>query len=160
MTTGAVAAERLRAIRKAQGLSLREVSERVTAAGWPLILTAIGKIENGDRRMDVDDLTALAAALGVTPATLLLPDSDDAESVVQITGVSGSADKMWGWMGGRFSAPGTPDDIVEFARRAWPAWMRRLLDQRLRTEMEAAPSWLSTALDGARPFVAEQMEEK
>lgn len=130
-TTGAVAASRLREVRTAQGLTLREVSDRVTASGHDLSLNAISRIENGSRRMDVDDLTALAVALGVTPATLLLPDTDDSHSTLTITGVSGPATNMWEWMATHIPAPGRPrpQDYFEFASRAFPTWLRRAMDQ-------------------------------
>lgn len=40
--------------------------------GRPILRTGIAKIENGTRRVDVDDLMALAIALAVTPNRLLL----------------------------------------------------------------------------------------
>lgn len=136
-TTGAVAAERLRAVRKAQGLSLREVAERVAAVGHPLILTAIGKIENGDRRMDVDDLTALAAALGVSPATLLIPDAGEDNDQISVTGVRGDAADVWAWVTGKRPAPGVgDDDMMTFIRHAFPRWMTRAIALRTMLEMD------------------------
>jgi hypothetical protein len=67
---------------------VREFSARLTALGRPILPSGITKIEQGQRRIDVDDLVALAVALEVTPIRLLLgppppseggskPDVDD-----------------------------------------------------------------------------------
>ena len=36
-------------------------------------VTTLSAIENGDRRADVDDLVAIAAALDISPAAMLMP---------------------------------------------------------------------------------------
>ncbi|MCY0926925.1 helix-turn-helix transcriptional regulator [Streptomyces sp. H27-H1] len=59
---------------------VREFSTRLAALGRPILPSGITKIEQGQRRIDVDDLVALAVALEVTPTRLLLgpppPDID------------------------------------------------------------------------------------
>jgi transcriptional regulator with XRE-family HTH domain len=66
-------------IRAARGLTQRELSAKLQNLGRPISAGAISKIENGRpsvpepkavRRVDVDDLLALAAALAVPPARL------------------------------------------------------------------------------------------
>ncbi|WP_435285948.1 hypothetical protein [Streptomyces bacillaris] len=52
--------------------SVRELSARLTKLGRPILPSGITKMEQGKRRVDVDDLLALAAALQVTPTRLLL----------------------------------------------------------------------------------------
>jgi transcriptional regulator with XRE-family HTH domain len=69
--TGHTVASQIRRIRDRNGLSLQELSERLTAVGRPIVPSGISKIEQGDRRVDVDDLTALADALGTIPNDLL-----------------------------------------------------------------------------------------
>lgn len=54
------------------------LAERVTQAGRPMSASVLGKIEAGARRVDVDDLVALGAALEVAPAALLPGGTDDA----------------------------------------------------------------------------------
>jgi hypothetical protein len=63
----AVQARRLR-----RGFTLGELEEKLRELGRPIPLPALSKIEKGQRRVDVDDLVALALALGVSP-NLLLP---------------------------------------------------------------------------------------
>jgi transcriptional regulator with XRE-family HTH domain len=52
--------------------TVRELSARLSKLGRPILPSGITKIEQGSRRVDVDDLVALALALEVTPTRLLL----------------------------------------------------------------------------------------
>jgi transcriptional regulator with XRE-family HTH domain len=61
-------------LRKARGLSLRDLAERMAEAGRPTAWTVLHRQANGGRRVDVDDLVALAEILGVKPVALLDPD--------------------------------------------------------------------------------------
>lgn len=69
-------AANLRKVRQSSGVDLRELSARIKATGRVISPSALSKIENGDRRVDVDDLTVFAYALETTPATLLAPPDD------------------------------------------------------------------------------------
>lgn len=72
----AVAANIL-AHRKSRRWSVRITSQKLAAAGRPLLASAVTKIELGERRIDVDDLVAFAKAFGVEPASMLTaPDCD------------------------------------------------------------------------------------
>jgi transcriptional regulator with XRE-family HTH domain len=62
--------ERVRRYRRWWGWSLVDLSARMTAVGCPMSASALSTIETGRRRVDVDDLYALARALGVEPALL------------------------------------------------------------------------------------------
>lgn len=66
--TVAARAHRLRLVRR---LSQAAVVTAMAQAGHPIPRSALSDIELGLRRLDVDDLHALAAALGVAPALLL-----------------------------------------------------------------------------------------
>jgi transcriptional regulator with XRE-family HTH domain len=68
---GRIVAKRVRRIRKRNGLSLQDLSDRLTAGGRPILPSGLNKIEMGTRRVDVDDLFALASALQVMPNDLL-----------------------------------------------------------------------------------------
>lgn len=57
--------------REARGWEQRELAERLTAAGRPMSQPIVSRIESGARRIDVDDLVALAAVFGMSPAALL-----------------------------------------------------------------------------------------
>lgn len=87
--------------------------------GHDLSLSAVSKIEGGSRRMDVDDLTALAAALNVAPVTLLLPDETEWDTAT-VTGATASAVRLWMWATG--SVPLPTQDVTTFLA-AIPPWL-------------------------------------
>lgn len=61
------------ALRKARGLSQAQLAANLTGIGRSVRGPMIQAIEAGCRRVDVDDLVALAGAFGVQPAELLVP---------------------------------------------------------------------------------------
>jgi transcriptional regulator with XRE-family HTH domain len=63
-------------VRKARGLSLATVAERMTTLGRPMTLNSVSKIELQKRGVDLDDLVALARALDVPPLVLVFPIGD------------------------------------------------------------------------------------
>ncbi|MEV7868777.1 helix-turn-helix transcriptional regulator [Streptomyces sp. NPDC088124] len=68
---GQAAAQAIARLRATRGYSQRRLADRVTDLGRPLTFTQLSRIERQVRRCDVDDLTAIAAALGVAPQALL-----------------------------------------------------------------------------------------
>lgn len=71
--TGELVKTNVRRIREARGLTYAELSRRLERRGNPIAPLGLTRIETGFRRVDVDDLMALAHALDVNPTTLLLP---------------------------------------------------------------------------------------
>jgi transcriptional regulator with XRE-family HTH domain len=69
---GHAVAARIRWERERRQLSLQALSERLAALGRPILPSGLSKIEQGTRRVDVDDLVALAAALETVPSHLLV----------------------------------------------------------------------------------------
>lgn len=69
--TGRVVADNVKRFRRAAGLTLRDVEGLLRQAGRPIHLTGLFRIEKCERRVDVDELAALALILGVTPTRLL-----------------------------------------------------------------------------------------
>ncbi|MDF2705535.1 MAG: helix-hairpin-helix DNA-binding motif-containing protein [Nonomuraea muscovyensis] len=65
--------------RQRRGWDQAHLAQRVTEAGRPMSTSVLGKVESGTRRVDVDDLVALAAALEVSPVQLL-PGGEGAEA--------------------------------------------------------------------------------
>lgn len=81
-TVGATVAAQVRRLREHRGLSLRGLSEKMSAIGRPVLPSGLSKIEAGDRRVDVDDLAALATALNVEVNQLLRPGNESVEVTV------------------------------------------------------------------------------
>lgn len=98
-------AANVKQVREARRLSLEALSQRMGELGRPILRTGIAKIESGERRVDVDDLMALAIALEVTPNRLLLvsPVSDRADPLQPggvlwlVPKVAGAAKNAWRW---------------------------------------------------------------
>lgn len=79
-TPEAIVATNVRRLRECLGISQAELAERATKTGHVLGEMAIWTLENGKRRIRVDDLFGLGEALGVTPQQLLTPDVDPAST--------------------------------------------------------------------------------
>jgi transcriptional regulator with XRE-family HTH domain len=77
--TCAHVAANLKTARRAIGMDLRTFADKVKEAGRAMSAAALSKIENGDRRVDVDDLAVFAYVLATTPAALLTPPPDAGE---------------------------------------------------------------------------------
>jgi transcriptional regulator with XRE-family HTH domain len=69
--TGQAVRENLANVRHLRRMTLRDVSERLAENGWPKSEDTVWHMEQGDRRIDVDDLVALAAVLDVSVLQLL-----------------------------------------------------------------------------------------
>ncbi len=113
-TAGRVAAN-LRRLRR--GLTLAQLSERLAEVGRPILPSGLGKIENGDRSVDVDDLVALSVALRVTPNALLLLPYGQEDSKVELTdSVVVSWHRAWGWATGEvpLDGPARPSERVQW----------------------------------------------
>lgn len=103
--SGRAVAANVKRLRKARGLSLRALSEALGAAGRSLSQDAINKIENGSeegttkqiRRVDADDLIALAVVFGVSPAALLMPLTHLPTESVPVTG-AGEVPSLTAWL--------------------------------------------------------------
>lgn len=91
-----------------QPMTVRALADRLNESGVRTAHSALSEIENGARRVDVDDLTALAAALGVSPLFLLLPHSFEEGEAVELSGVGKVPLRTaWAWM--RDGLPLDPD---------------------------------------------------
>lgn len=124
------AVEELRALR---GLSYRRLSEELERVGRPIFRLGLSRLAKGDRRVDVDELVALAVVLGVNPSALLFPRHVQADDVVRLTStVEQRASVVWGWADGKLPLPETmpeagttevetpADQMADFTRTARP----------------------------------------
>ncbi len=114
-------------------MTVRDLSARMTELGRPLLPSGVTKIEQGQRRVDADELVALAVALGVNPSRLLLPaDAGDRDVALTPTrSVPGWA--AWQWADAFAPLPtrsrdegyNTDADREDFQLHARPAEFRR-----------------------------------
>lgn len=81
-----------------------EISRRLAILGRPLSVSTLSKIEQRNRRIDVDDLMALAIALEATPNRLLLPgevgDQETDPLVDLADGIHATPLAAWRWASG------------------------------------------------------------
>ncbi|MFE3522223.1 helix-turn-helix domain-containing protein [Streptomyces sp. NPDC059161] len=111
--TGKTVAANVRRLRAQLGLTTQQLAERLTPLGRPIIANAITKIEQGRRRVDVDDLMALSIALGVTPNTLLLPHEVGGEHQPTAMPEPVPQASLWYWADGTLPLPSSVDPTVE-----------------------------------------------
>lgn len=90
-------ADNVRKLRDQRGLTLQQLSELLTEVGRPIVPSGVGKIEQLQRRVDVDDLVALALALDVTPNRLLLTGTADSDERIGLT-ANHDATESWAWV--------------------------------------------------------------
>jgi len=119
--TARTVAANLKRLREARKLSLRALSQELRKrTGRSLSVDALNKIENAatagagvTRRVDADDLVALALALGVNVSALLLPPT--ARGVGELTGIDHpiSAFRLWSWASGELPLPPEEDPAVD-----------------------------------------------
>jgi transcriptional regulator with XRE-family HTH domain len=113
-------------LRDKRGMGYTELSERLKDIGKPITPMGLRRIQNGARRVDTDDLFALAVALGVSPTTLLIPNADDGAEQVAATGVVDDCDaeQLWKWLHVEESID--PDlERFEFWQAALPSWKKK-----------------------------------
>ena len=99
---GAAVAANVEAHRAAQNLSYAALSRRLAELGRPIPALGLTRIRDGQRKVDADDLVALALALEVSPATLLLPPApdEDAGGTALVTERGGYYPRrqIWNWL--------------------------------------------------------------
>lgn len=129
--TSATVGENLARIRARVGMTTRVLAASVAENGLAMSSSGITDIERGRRSVSVDQLTALAAALGVSPVTLLtpIPDDESPDTEVILSGTSPErASDMHLWLRGDRSL--TDDMLDDFEREAFrrlanPPWTWR-----------------------------------
>lgn len=95
--TGLTVRENVRRLREDRDMSWAQMSRFLERAGRPIAPLGLRRIEDGSRRVDVDDLMAIAVVLDVTPNDLLLPpfSSEEVEASGGLIGFG--ADQLWEW---------------------------------------------------------------
>src|SRR5215469_15370529 len=143
-------------LRRSRGLSLRELSDRLAAIGRPILSTVLHRLGQGKRRVDADDLVALALVLGVNPSALLLDrDAHDNDMIELAPEVRQRSYAVWKWVDGAMPLPEDPVppglaafetpseralDFQRYARphgglRDWPPMIAEIYDLLLKWEI-------------------------
>lgn len=83
-------AENLRVWRRRRKLTTPQLEARLSNLGQPILESGLSRIEGKIRRVDVDDLVALACVLDISPLSLLAPSGVvapvvDKSAVVEVT---------------------------------------------------------------------------
>lgn len=99
-TPDSLIAKNLLSLRKKRGHTVRALAAELAELGQPLAASEITKIENRQRRARVDDVLALAVALGVNPSRLLLPERADEQPVALTPNTVVTAADAWRWADG------------------------------------------------------------
>ena len=132
------------------GLSYAELARRLAALGHPILDTGLMKIEKGHRRVDVDDLMALALALDVTTNRLLLPEVEIAKPGTPVVLTPGHdkvrTDDAWAWAYGERPLAAKP---TSFADEEPSQAELSFIGQNRRHHMRGSFGWLSTSDDWA-----------
>lgn len=123
-----------------RGLSVYELARLLEEEGAPIPPSGISRIERSERRVDVDELAALAVVLGVNPSSLLLPRDAERGQLIEVTRKSRQpAWVVWRWADGLLPLPKeTLDADADTVSTSWED----------RTEFTAA----------ARPLVSRDLE--
>ncbi|MEV1054628.1 helix-turn-helix transcriptional regulator [Streptomyces sp. NPDC049887] len=139
--TAATVAANVRRLRDdVRGWSTYELSGKLAKAGRPIAPSAVAKIERGERQVTVDDLVALAVALGVNASALLLPVKVEPADGVEVTGYGAvSADEAWNWADGRSPLLRTDASGLAAGRARYEAELRF---------KEGRPHWLEDDAEG------------
>ncbi|BDD80713.1 hypothetical protein TPB0596_04760 [Tsukamurella pulmonis] len=88
-------------------ITAADLVQRLADLGREVHRSWVSEVETGRRRVDTDDLVQLAAALGVSPATLLMPQSLVAEDVVETPIGQRDARDYWEFLTTQRSAAST-----------------------------------------------------
>lgn len=121
------------------GWSFARLSRELARTGRDIPSLGLSRIESGDRRVDVDDLTALAITFEVSPISLLMPPSDDPDEYTRISGtdkfpVSVTNKRVWSWLNGSYPLNGS---VLAFFNHALPAWERNDLEEKIGAARQA-----------------------
>lgn len=105
-----------------------DLAKQLRENGHPIPVSSIGRIESGDRRIEVDDLMAIALALGVSPLALLLPHVRSPDDEVEFTGWGPDrAGDVWGYALGISEIVDIPGDDPTIMARSFPLWVEERL---------------------------------
>ena len=152
-------AHNIRQLREDRRLGYNELSRMLSDLGREIPPLGLRRIEARDRRVDTDDLVALALALGVSPLALLLPTERDK---LTVKGPVYAPGEIWDWGSG--DMPLSPDDdSLAFLRDSNPlhyAHMEQNVRERGFKSLADAVQKFSAAARTYPPFPKRNTDEQ
>ncbi|MDJ0345615.1 helix-turn-helix transcriptional regulator [Streptomyces sp. H10-C2] len=145
-------AEQIRAVRKAAGLTVAELSQACADRGLPIPGTTITNLENGRRHsVDLGEFLVLADALGIPPISLLFP-LNAAPIMTVLPGREMSAWEAVTWFTGETpTTEAIPADSPRELLETFRAYSDAVATARVSTSLaKARRRKASTTLDPAR----------
>ncbi|MGI9085611.1 MAG: helix-turn-helix domain-containing protein [Aeromicrobium sp.] len=101
-------AANVKALRAERRITLDELARRMAELGRPILKSGLSKLETGDRRVDVDDLMALAIALETNTNALLLDHEADNQPTRLTENHEAQRVAAWRWACGELSGLDEP----------------------------------------------------
>lgn len=142
--TGQAVAANVERLRTEQNLTFAALAERLDDIGRPIPTLGLRKIVAQTRRVDSDDLVALAVAFGVSPVSLLMPGLRTVGQFdqVEFTGLPLPVRAEVGWLWLTAQDLPTPDSqplgtsakFFAFLERSCPPWVSSDLAERWRAQ--------------------------
>lgn len=161
--TAETLSKNLSRLREAKGLTYTQVSRRLAEGGRSISPLAVRRIEDGERRVDVDDLLALAIALDASPTYFLMPVTEASDEQVEVTGLKNTvpAKQLYDFLHGEHGLAGRPVRVREWIQHLMltaPNWriddaesaLRTLSDLRMADEWKGQENDIPGFADGNR----------
>ncbi|QFS93534.1 hypothetical protein FIV07_22475 [Mycobacterium sp. THAF192] len=150
-----VIGDNIERVRRARGLTVRDLSARLKDYGLALSPSGVSDVENATRKVAVDELLVLAIALNTSVIDLLTPHDGQSLSVAE--GVEPlQPEWLEGWLQGETPWPATGDKAVQEEYFSTASEARKLKHRiGLRPEIHelaALRSAVAAAIDGPGPF--------
>lgn len=123
--SGSTVAENLKRLREQQKMTYAEVSRKLEAVQRSISPLAVRRMEEGARRVDVDDLVSLSVVLNVAPVTLLMPNTASKDELVSATGLADlAARELWGWIRAeeKIGRAKNAIEVIEHVQLVAPHW--------------------------------------
>lgn len=139
----AAVGQRVADVRRERGMSVRELSDQLTALGHPVNRSSLSQLELGNRGVSLPDLLAIATALDVSPVLLLVDPESRQPSVPFVPGLEDavSAGHLVNWWSGIAPVTTTDDGFANWKRQMrsfsdWQAYEEAVHDLAIRAYLE------------------------
>lgn len=121
--------EQVRGVRLRRGLaSQQRLVDRLGELGYAVDRSTINRLENGSRGVSLDEAFAVAAALGVSPLSLMLP-LEMGQPVAVAPGLTVTSAEARAWAKGDEPLPGQDPQFFEHERPV--EWVDVLVQRRI-----------------------------